>query len=252
MQSFNAEHLKLLGRIHDDHEALQAVEIARHAGFDNFNIDLMFGLPKQSIEQGLADLQQALALDPNHLSWYQLTLEPNTVFYKKPPKLPNEDLIADLQDQGQALLADNGLQQYEISAYSKANKQCQHNLNYWKFGDYVGIGAGAHGKITTDNGIIRTRKKTQPESYLKSDKFLAEEKTVTNNMLGFEYMINALRLHRPISILDFEQHTGMPLDAISTPLDLAIAKQLLTIDKQHIRKTELGQTYLNNILELFL
>jgi oxygen-independent coproporphyrinogen-3 oxidase len=123
VQSFNAEHLKLLGRIHDDREALQAVEIARQAGFDNFNIDLMFGLPKQSIEQGLADLQQAIALGPNHLSWYQLTLEPNTVFYKKPPKLPNEDLIADLQDQGQALLAENGLEQYEISAYSKADKQ---------------------------------------------------------------------------------------------------------------------------------
>ena len=168
IQSFDAEKLEALGRIHSNDEAIHAAEQAREAGFDNFNLDLMFGLPEQSTREALNDLKTAITLKPAHISWYQLTLEPNTVFHRYPPALPEDDLIFTMQETGQALLASHGYQHYETSAYTKEGHACQHNLNYWRFGDYLGIGAGAHGKITLpeQNQIIRTRKSRQPDHYL--------------------------------------------------------------------------------------
>jgi putative oxygen-independent coproporphyrinogen III oxidase len=253
VQSFQSDKLQRLGRIHDGEEAIAAVSAIKKVGFDNFNIDLMFGLPNQSIDDGLFDLTTAIELAPTHLSWYQLTLEPNTIFYKKPPKLPNEDLIATLQDAGQALLAQHGFKQYEISAYSQDNWQCRHNVNYWNFGDYVGIGAGAHGKITQEDGsVIRTRKVKQPESYMNATDFNAEMLIIEKMDLAFEYMINALRLNKPVELKHFTIMTGLPIDAIERPLKVADEKKLIVITKTHIYKTLLGERFLNDLLELFL
>lgn len=256
VQSFEPEKLTLLGRIHSGEEAIAAIETVKIAGFDNFNIDLMFGLPKQSIDQGLADLQQAIDLAPTHISWYQLTLEPNTVFYKKPPRLPNEDLIADLHDAGQQLLASNGFQQYEISAYAKNNQLCQHNINYWKFGDYLGIGAGAHGKISlADNTVKRSRKIKQPDSYMarkQQGNFCAAENIITGDELPFEYMLNRLRLNQIIELSELPSNIQLHSTDPTSPLNLAVAKGLLRIDKDTIQKTELGQRFLNDLLTLFI
>jgi putative oxygen-independent coproporphyrinogen III oxidase len=253
VQSFSPEKLMRLGRIHDGADAIRAVDAARSAGFTNFNLDLMYGLPDQTIDEGLADLQQALALQPTHLSWYQLTLEPNTVFYKKPPKLPNEDLIAELQDTGQALLAEHGFPQYEISAYAAIEKRCAHNLNYWHYGDYLGIGAGAHGKITQAPGAItRTRKLKQPDSYLKTGNFTAQHEQVPAEQIAFEYMLNALRLNEVIHEADFTARTGLKFSDIAITLDSAVEKKLLKIKGPVISKTILGQQFLNNLLELFI
>lgn len=253
VQSFNDAHLARLGRIHSSDEASKALQTARDAGFDNINLDLMFGLPEQSIEQGLSDLQQAIELAPEHLSWYQLTLEPNTVFYKKPPTLPNADHIADLQELGQALLSKAHYSQYEISAYSKAQKQCQHNRNYWEFGDYLGIGAGAHGKITQANGsVVRTRKKQQPSSYLNADDVVATSTPIAEEQLPFEYMLNALRLNAPIDIRAFKQRTQQPINSIKVTLTKARQIGLITIEKNMINKTALGENFINDLLTLFL
>lgn len=256
IQSFDPEKLTILGRIHSGKEAITAVETVKSAGFDNFNIDLMFGLPKQSIDEGLADLQQAIDLAPTHISWYQLTLEPNTVFYKKPPRLPNEDLIADLHDAGQQLLAKHGFKHYEISAYAKNNKRCQHNINYWQFGDYLGIGAGAHGKISlADNTVKRTRKIKQPDSYMarkQQGNFLAADTIVTAEELPFEYMLNRLRLNQTIELSELPSNIDLKSNEPGSPLNLAVAKGLLRINKDTIQKTELGQRFLNDLLTLFI
>ena len=254
VQSFQNDKLKILGRIHDADAAQKAFHAAREASFTNINLDLMFGLPKQSISEGLADLQMAIDLQPEHLSWYQLTMEPNTVFYKKPPKLPDIDLIDELHIQGQELLQQHGYAQYEISAYAQAAKQCQHNLNYWQFGDYLGIGAGAHGKV----GFIRTRKLQQPESYLKAvegnneNVFLAEEKIIDKQHICFEYLLNALRLNQAIELVDMQQRTRLSNEAILSLLTEAINREFIIVDNNQIIKTELGTHYLNNLLELFL
>jgi putative oxygen-independent coproporphyrinogen III oxidase len=254
IQSFQDEKLKTLGRIHGSKEALRAVQSAQQAGFTNFNLDLMFGLPQQTIADALFDLTTAIDLQPTHISWYQLTLEPNTFFYQHPPTLPNDDHIWEMQTEGQALLATHTFNQYEISAYSKAKHQCQHNLNYWEFGDYLGIGAGAHGKITDlKNGTVhRMHKLKHPKIYLDSKQFIAEEKNIATKELAFEFMLNALRLKQTITLDLFSARTGLHLAAIEKQLAIAASNNLLQYDQHSIKVTEHGYRFLNNLLEIFL
>lgn len=261
IQSFQPEHLKALGRIHDGEQAKRAIQMAKDVGFDNFNIDLMHGLPGQTIEQALDDLNTALAFNPPHLSWYQLTIEPNTEFYKYPPVLPEDDDLWDIQEAGQALLAKAGFQHYEISAYSQPNKTAKHNVNYWQFGDYLGIGAGAHGKITLQGpdktNTFRTRKTRLPKDYLNPEKpFIAGNEIISPEDIGLECLMNALRLHQGIPVSDFEARTGQSLASVSETTDKAIQLGLLEItllkEDSHIRATERGRQYLNELLGLFL
>lgn len=256
IQSFNPQHLQALGRVHNQAEALKAAEVARYAGFNNFNLDLMFGLPQQSLEQALADLQQAIDLQPTHLSWYQLTLEPNTLFYKHPPVLPDDDLLVDMQYAGQALLQQAGYTQYEVSAYAQAGRECRHNLNYWQFGDYLGIGAGAHGKITDPfKQVIRHQKYRQPTQYLQQTELgqaRSETQTLTAADLKFEFMLNALRLKSGFDLELFTERTGLSSETLQAPLELAAQKGWLTIDQTHIQTTELGWQFLNTVIQLFL
>ena len=211
VQSFQQPQLTALGRIHDASEAITAAQAAIHAGISNFNIDLMHGLPGQEPEQALADLQQAVALSPTHLSWYQLTIEKNTAFYKHPPQLPEEDILFDIQHSGEAFLQQQGFNQYEVSAYSQADKQAAHNLNYWQFGDYIGIGTGAHGKLTDlDRGLLIRRQKTRlPDDYLNErNRFCSLEKISSDDEVIFEFMLNALRLNQGFSHSLFSERTG--------------------------------------------
>lgn len=257
VQSFQDEFLQRLGRVHNAEQAKQALAMVKEAGFDNFNLDLMYGLPGQSRQAALADLKQGLAFNPTHLSWYQLTIEPNTEFYKHPPQLPDDDSIWDLQEAGLALLAQQGFQHYEISAHAQAGKQARHNVNYWLFGDYLGIGAGAHGKITqaATGEVLRTQKTRLPEHYMQ--KMLNPALGLTTTQLispediGLECLMNALRLQQGISVCDFEQRTGLTLDAVQKPLAQAQQLGLLAIDEA-IYATPKGQQYLNNLLALFL
>lgn len=256
IQSFQPEHLKKLGRIHDRAQALAAIETAINAGFSNFNLDLMHGLPDQTPEQALDDLNTALSFQPPHLSWYQLTIEPNTEFYKRPPVLPEDDTLWDIQEQGQERLAHAGLRQYEISAYSLPQQQAKHNINYWRFGDYLGIGAGAHGKITSIGPqgltILRTRKTRLPKDYLNSEKrFLSGQDRILPEDTALECMMNALRLQEGIPVSDFEARTGMTLDSIRAPLNKALSLGLIECSTD-IRASERGQQYLNELLALFL
>ena len=253
IQSFAPEKLTALGRIHSGDEAIKAIETAQRAGFDNFNLDLMFGLPNQSIEQGLLDLQTAMDLQPTHLSWYQLTIEPNTLFYSKPPSLPDDDNIWQLQIQGQELLAQHGFEQYEISAYAKSGKACKHNINYWEFGDYLGIGAGAHGKISrADNSSIqRLWKHRQPQAYMETADKRAGTQLLTDSDIVFEFMLNALRLKQGFALDLFEQHTGMNRSVLHEPILLAQQKELLIADNQHLQPSELGYRFLNDLINLF-
>lgn len=249
IQSLDDNMLKALGRIHDHAEALRAVATARQAGFDNINLDLMFGLPEQTMEMGLRDLQSALDLDPEHLSWYQLTLEPNTRFYSKPPTLPVADLVADLQDQGHTMLAAAGFAQYETSAYAKQGRQCQHNLNYWRFGDYLGIGAGAHGKLTDKQGrISRTTKTRVPGDYLNRTN--RRETSVDQASLPVEFLMNALRLIDGFEPELYQRTTGQPLTQLSEFLLQAQAKGLLEVTSKRIKPTDLGARHLNYLLTL--
>jgi len=256
IQSFHPEHLKALGRVHDREQALRAIEMIRTAGFDNFNLDLMHGLPGQTEEQALDDVRTALSFEPPHLSWYQLTIEPNTEFYKYPPKLPEEETLWEIQDAGHALLESAGFQHYEISAYSQQGKQARHNVNYWQFGDYLGIGAGAHGKVTTlgPQGltILRTWKTRLPKDYLNPDKpFLAGSEKIDAEDAGLECMMNALRLHQGISEQHFTERTGVPLSLIDRPITEARRKGLLEAEGD-LRATPLGRQYLNELLAMFL
>ncbi len=254
IQSFNATHLKTLGRIHDDKQAHKAIESARIAGFDNINVDIMHGLPNQSIAEGLNDLQTALTYQPEHLSWYQLTIEPNTVFYKKRPPLPNEDDACALEDEGLALLDASHLQRYEISAFCKPNQQARHNMNYWSFGDYFGIGAGAHGKLTTKNNeIFRTRKQRQPADYLNPNKsFLAAIDHVSDAELIFEFMLNTTRLQQAIPNSLFTERTGLNIDKLIPGLSKAQAKGLLDIKENTWQITPFGRRYTNDLQAIFL
>ncbi|WP_263261362.1 radical SAM family heme chaperone HemW [Pseudomonas sp. RIT-PI-S] len=254
VQSFQADKLAALGRIHNGDEALRAAEMARRAGFDNFNMDLMHGLPGQSLEEALGDLRQAIALAPTHLSWYQLTLEPNTVFWNQPPLLPEDDILWDIQEAGQALLASAGFAQYEVSAYARPGRAARHNLNYWSFGDFIGIGAGAHGKLTADDGTIRRTWKTRlPKDYLNLAKpFTAGEKLLAPDELPFEFLINALRLTEGVPATLFTERTGLPLSALEEGRRAAEQRGLLRVEPAQLAATERGQLFLNDLLQLFL
>ncbi len=253
IQSFNKNHLKKLGRIHDEQQAHAAIESARLAGFDNINLDLMHGLPNQSIEEGINDLQTALSYQPEHLSWYQLTIEPNTLFYKEKPPLPCEDDAFIMEEEGFNLLAAAGYNRYEISAFARDNKQAQHNLNYWLFGDYLGIGAGAHGKLTDNLTISRTKKYTQPKEYLNPDKpFLAQKTIVAHDELLFEFMLNTTRLQQPIPLALFSQRTGLDLKLLQPKLHEAQTKGLIDLNNEAWQVTSLGRRYTNDLQALFL
>ncbi|MDP3705640.1 MAG: radical SAM family heme chaperone HemW [Legionellaceae bacterium] len=255
IQSFNPEHLRRLGRIHDEKQAHKAIDCARQAGFDNINIDIMHGLPGQSIAESLEDLRVGLSHDPEHLSWYQLTIEPNTVFYKTRPTLPNEDDAYVMEEEGLAMLRANQYNRYEISAFSKQNKQAQHNLNYWLFGDYYGIGAGAHGKLTTPDlkHVYRTRKHRQPVDYLNPDKpFLAGMDDINQRELLFEFMLNTTRLEQAIKKSLITERTGLPYPALEALLQQAASKGLVTMSEAHWQITPFGRRYTNDLQALFL
>ncbi len=254
IQSFNDAALERIGRIHGRREALRAAEAAHDAGFDNFNLDLMFGLPQQSADEALADLRDALALEPTHLSWYQLTLEPNTLFHARPPTLPHEDLIADMQERGLALLAEGGFERYEVSAYARFGRRARHNLNYWEFGDYLGIGAGAHGKRSHDGRVSRRWKHRHPRDYQAralAGAALAGDQVLDADDLILEFMLNALRLTAGVDETLFEQRTGVALERIEPMLSRAQEKELLARSNGRLRPTPLGQRFLNDLVALF-
>ncbi len=257
VQSFDADALERLGRIHGAKEATRAAEQAHAAGFDNFNLDLMFGLPGQTPQAGANDVATAIALEPTHISYYQLTLEPNTQFAARPPTLPEDDAIAAIQERGQQTLAEHSYAQYEVSAYARADKQCAHNLNYWTFGDYLGIGAGAHAKISDaqTQSIQRLWKVKNPRDYLAAvpgSTYIGGESTLTPADVGFEFMMNALRLNEGFETRLFAERTGLPLSVVEAPLTLAQRKGWIEVTSAHIRATEQGQRYLNDVLEVFL
>lgn len=255
IQSFNPAHLQALGRIHDGNEALRAVEIAKNT-FENFNLDLMYALPSQTLEQARHDLQTALDFAPPHLSLYHLTMEPNTVFAKYPPELlPDDDLSADMQDLIAEMTAGAGYGHYEVSAYAKPGHRARHNLNYWKFGDYLGIGAGAHSKLSFPHRVLRQARFKQPGSYIEAAKRgnpVQEEHEIGRADMGFEFMLNALRLTEGFDPNLFGERTGMNIGAIRKALDEAEAKGLLTRDHTLIQPTELGRRFLNDLQEMFL
>ncbi|MBU1329117.1 MAG: radical SAM family heme chaperone HemW [Gammaproteobacteria bacterium] len=254
VQSFQAEKLKALGRIHDGDEAIRAADMARAAGFDNFNLDLMHGLPEQTLDDALSDLRIAIAQAPTHLSWYQLTMEPNTVFWNQPPTVPEDDILWDIQEAGQALLAAQGYAQYEVSAYAQPGKAARHNLNYWTFGDFIGIGAGAHGKLSQPSGQITRNWKTRlPKDYLDPAKrFSAGERILTPDELPFEFLMNALRLSDGVPAELFSTRTGLPLASLNSARRSAEARGLLHSDPARLCATPEGQLFLNDLLQHFL
>jgi putative oxygen-independent coproporphyrinogen III oxidase len=254
IQSFNGEHLKALGRIHDEREAMRAVEIAQST-FDNFNLDLMYALPGQSLEQARRDVQRALAFQPPHLSLYHLTMEPNTVFAKYPPQLPDDDASADMQDMILEATAGAGFEHYEVSAYAQPGRRARHNLNYWEFGDYLGIGAGAHSKISFPHRVLRQARYKQPASFIEAARRgnpVQEEHEIGRADMGFEFMLNALRLTGGFDPNLFGERTGLSINAIDKALNEAEAKGLLYRDYKVIRPTALGQRFLNDLQEMFL
>ena len=254
VQSFQEAKLKALGRIHNGDEAIRAADMVRAAGFDNFNLDLMHGLPEQSIEDALFDLRTAIAQAPTHLSWYQLTMEPNTVFWSQPPELPEDDLLWDIQEAGQALLAAEGYAQYEVSAYAQPGRQARHNLNYWTFGDFLGIGAGAHAKLSTPDGrILRTWKTRLPKDYLDPSKaYQAGERRLDADELPFEFLMNVLRLTDGAPAELFSQRTGLSLAQLDAARREAERVGLLQADATRLVATAKGQLFLNDLLQLFL
>lgn len=254
IQSFQDDKLQALGRIHDGENAKRAVQLAKEAGFDNFNLDLMFGLPQQSLANALTDLKTALSFTPTHLSWYQLTIEPNTLFYHQKPILPSDDHTWEMQLAGQELLKESGYHQYEVSAYAQPQKQCRHNRNYWEFGDYLGIGAGAHSKLTDINTgkVKRFSQARHPKDYLNPNKKNETIQEIAEKDLIFEFMLNALRLTGGVPTSLFTAHTGIPLDQIEPQLRQAKDKGLLITDSQLIYASALGLKYLNDLISLFL
>ncbi|KGF81279.1 coproporphyrinogen III oxidase [Massilia sp. JS1662] len=254
IQSFNSRHLQALGRIHDAEEAIRAVGIAQ-ANFDNFNLDLMYALPGQTLAEAQADIDMALSFAPPHLSLYHLTMEPNTVFAKYPPELPGDDDTADIQDMIAARMAAAGYEHYEVSAYAKPGHRARHNLNYWQFGDYLGIGAGAHSKLSFPHRVLRQARYKQPASFMEAagnGNAVAEEHEIARADMGFEFMLNALRLTEGFDPNLFGERTGMPINAIEKDLNAAEAKGLIYRDFRVIRPTELGQRFLNDLQEMFL
>lgn len=255
IQSLQDEKLQALGRIHNRDYALRAIDAAMAAGFDNFNLDLMHGLPNQSITEALADLNDALAFHPPHLSWYQLTIEPNTFFHHQPPVLPEDDILWDIQEKGKSLLQHVHLNQYEISAYATPQHECLHNRNYWEFGDYLGIGAGAHSKITDTEKQMITRHSQikNPRDYLNPEKKLTVSQSIlTEKDICFEFMLNALRLTKGVSGELFTSRTGLSLNTLEPVLGFAKEKQLMVKENNRLCATEMGQRFLNDVIGLFL
>lgn len=254
VQSFNPRHLAALGRIHDADEARRAVELAL-AHFDNVNLDLMYALPAQTPEEARADIEAAAAFGTPHLSAYHLTLEPNTAFFLKPPPLPDADLASQMQDMVEETLAAHGYGHYETSAFAHPGRECRHNLNYWLFGDYLGIGAGAHGKLSSPEGVRRVMKHKHPQAYLESAErgdAVQEQHAVGSEDLPFEFMMNTLRLTQGFPARLFAERTGLTLDSIRPQLDEASSRGLLVETAEHIAPTDHGRRFLNDLLQLFL
>jgi len=265
IQSFNDVQLQALGRVHGRDEALRAIKVARDAGFDNINLDLMHGLPLQSLEDAQADLAQAIALSPEHISWYQLTIEQNTHFYSAPPVLPEEEILADIQDAGFAQLAEAGYEQYEVSAYARDKKRARHNINYWQFGDYLGIGAGAHGKITlpAQQHIMRLWKTRLPKHYLAGEHKIAAHvgghqnsyagggEVLTADALPLEFLMNGLRLNEGVPAHYFSERTGLSLDALQPQWQQLEQQKLVEIVAGSLRTTDLGRRFLNRVLQTY-
>jgi len=256
VQSFNDDMLGKLGRIHDHRAAIKAAEAAHYAGFSHFNLDLMFGLPGQNTAMARKDLEYATSLQPGHISWYQLTLEPNTLLYQHPPSLPDDDLIWQIQEHGQDYLAKKGYQQYEISAYGH-NHQCRHNINYWEFGDYLGIGAGAHSKLSTKDisQVLRQQRRRHPSDYIKQAAqrdVISSHRLLGSSDLILEFMMNVLRLNNGIHIDQFQARTGLEIDHIRKALDIAMEKELLLSTSTRIQSSARGHQYLNDLLALFM
>jgi putative oxygen-independent coproporphyrinogen III oxidase len=258
IQSFDDGSLEKLGRIHDSREAEQAVKLAQDAGFDNINLDLMYALPGQTLAMAEHDLQRAFALRPAHISHYQLTLEPNTVFFSRPPQgIPDDDHAWDMQEHCQALLAAAGYGHYEVSAYAQPGRRCAHNMNYWRYGDYIGIGAGAHGKITVGATaqILRRWKVKHPTSYLATagtPQAIGGDDDITPERRPFEFMLNALRLQEGFALADFTATTGLPVATIEAALEQARRHGWLDLSDTHVRPTALGRRFTNDVIELFL
>jgi oxygen-independent coproporphyrinogen-3 oxidase len=255
IQSFQDQQLKALGRIHNGEEAKRAIAIAMEH-FKSVNIDLMYGLPNQSLEAAKADIEAALAFKTPHLSLYNLTLEPNTYFASFPPKLPSEDEIDAIFEQNLTLLSAAGYQRYEVSAYAKKGQECKHNLNYWRFGDYIGIGAGAHGKISLPDQITRQVRERHPETYMQAmetaGNALIEARAIAAKDLPFEFMLNVLRLTDGVEAATFSERTGLPMNIMAKGLEKASKKGLLDSDPSRLKATEQGLRYLNNLQEIFL
>ena len=254
IQSLDDASLAALGRIYDAREAREAVRLARAAGFDNINLDLMFGLPGQTPREAADDLREVIALAPEHLSWYQLTLEPNTPFHHQPPQLPDDDAVATIADEGMSILREHGFGRYEISAYAQADRRCRHNLNYWTFGDYLGIGAGAHGKLTLADGVVqRSSKRRHPDDYVRQSTTgaLSSQRAVAETELPVEFMLNALRLVDGVPEHLFAERTGLELAVITDQLVAARDRGLLVRDRGQLHATALGLRFLNDLLALF-
>jgi oxygen-independent coproporphyrinogen-3 oxidase len=254
IQSFNDAHLQALGRIHSADEAKRAIVIAQQH-FGNLNLDLMYALPKQTLDEALQDVQTALSFAPQHLSCYHLTLEPNTLFYRNPPSLPDDDVSSDMQQHIEELLVAAGYQHYETSAFAQPKRRAKHNLNYWQFGDYLGIGAGAHSKLSFPDKVIRQARYKQPQAYMQQvakDAPIQTEHEVSRVELGFEFMMNALRLNEGFGSVLFQERTSLPLLNIRRELEEAERRGLLFRDHQRIAPTQLGQRFLNDLLEIFL
>ncbi|NNG77181.1 radical SAM family heme chaperone HemW [Acinetobacter sp. ANC 4277] len=252
VQSFNTDHLKKLGRIHSNDDAVNAIHLAREAGFERINVDLMHGLPEQTLEQALLDLKLAVENGATHVSWYQLTIEPNTVFFRTQPVLPVEDVLEDIQEQGEAYLKAQGFVNYEVSAWRK-EKPSAHNLNYWQFGDYLAIGAGAHGKVTQPDGVYRFQKTRLPKDYLA--KVPAEHlqfKKIEDEDMPFEFMMNALRLNEGVDAKLYHERTGLNLENLDELLNSLRARKLMVEDQNRLSCTEQGHVFLNSVLEEFL
>jgi len=248
VQSFSSQHLSILGRIHTANEVTEAFYAARDAGFTNINLDLMHGLPDQNPEGALEDLESAIQLGPEHISWYQLTVEPNTVFYKRPPALPDDDTLWEIYQRGLECLNAAGYERYEVSAFAKLDRQAKHNLNYWQFGDYLGIGAGAHGKITLPDAIIRTTKTRLPADYLASQK--SNHQAIDPKDMLLEYLMNTLRMNEGFSRSAFSTRTKLPESALDDFLKAAVVRQMVTVLNDRIRPTNRGLQFLNELLML--
>lgn len=256
IQSFNIDHLHALGRIHDDKQAIAAAELALNT-FERVNFDIMYGLPRQTLQQAIQDAQQAVSLKPDHLSFYHLTLEPNTPFYRTPPSLPDDDSSAQMQERIEILLAENGYEHYETSAFCQPKSQARHNLNYWQFGDYLGIGAGAHSKLSFHDKITREARYKHPKQFMENIENLAQSGVddswvIDPAEMGFEFMMNALRLTNGFDAGLFQARTGLPLSTIALQLKQACDKGLITQQHNRIQPTLFGQRYLNDLLTLFL